>query len=258
MTETILLCQPTSEGILTGVYTAYEWKLNPNTTHLQLGEVENYQLFSDYKEIKTDRKKAVKVDRSLRRRFSSYTVESLWYAMASDDEKRGDAVYHTIARGLAGAYTGELMYYLQDPYVNLTAKLRQKVCNEAHHYKGFVRFAELESGVLYSEIEPQNEVLPFLGEHFADRFPGENFIIRDKVRGIYLVHERGREYYLFREQKPQKHPLPYSHKEEQIQELFRRFVHTVSIKERENLKLQQQLLPLRFRSDMIEFMEEQE
>lgn len=250
--ETILLCEPTPEGIFTGVYAAYEQKLNPNTTHIRLGESENYQLFTEYRRVEASQEKAAKVECTVRKRFGSYTAESLWYAIASCHPDRGDAVYHTIARGLAGAYRGELMDYLQDSYVNLTAKLRQSVWSEAHKLTGFVRFAELESGLMYSEIEPKNDVLTFLGEHFGNRFPGENFIIRDKGRKLYLVHRAGQEYFLVWD-KGEYSRLTYSSGEESVQELFRCFVHSISIKERENKKLQRQMLPLRFRPNMIDF-----
>lgn len=280
MTEAILICEPSPEGILAGIYTAYEQKLDPKHTHIQLGEEENYRLFSEYMQVEADGEKALKVDRSLKKKLGKYTVECLWYAMASEDKDRGDAVYHTVARGLAGAYRGELMDYLQDSYVNLVARLRVNVWREAHRFEGFVRFAELKSGILYSEIEPKNDILPFLGEHFADRFPGENFMIRDKKRDVYLVHQVGKDYFLYKQGRAQsgekrgreagscveaeqgeaaflkKEETPgllYSGKEERIQELFRCFVDSISIKERENRKLQCQMLPLRFRPDMVEF-----
>lgn len=261
MTETILLCEESPEGIFTGVYTAYELKLSPNHTHLQLEEIDNYQLFTRYKEVAADAEKAYKVERSLRKRLGAEAMESIWYAMSSYDLRKGDAVYHTIARGLAGAFRGQLMDYLQDPYVNLTAKLRLNVWHEAHQLMGFVRFAQLESGILYSEIEPKNDVLPFLGEHFSDRFPGENFLIKDKGRSLYLIHQPDKGYFLFKNSGeipdlPEAcSPLRYSGEEEKIQELFCCFVDSISIKERENKKLQRQMLPLRFRPNMVEFME---
>ena len=46
--------------------------------------------------------------------------------------------------------------------------------------------------------------------------------------------------------------LTFSGEELMIQELFCHFVNKIAIKERENLALQQQMLPLRFRSNMIE------
>lgn len=43
-----------------------------------------------------------------------------------------------------------------------------------------------------------------------------------------------------------------SEEERKIQELFKHFCHKIAIKERENPALQQQMLPLRFRSNMVE------
>ena len=45
----------------------------------------------------------------------------------------------------------------------------------------------------------------------------------------------------------------YSEEERKIQSLFRIFHEAIAIEERNNLKLQKQLLSLRFRENMIEF-----
>ena len=37
------------------------------------------------------------------------------------------------------------------------------------HLREFVRFEELERGILYSKFEPKSNVLTFLMHHFADR-----------------------------------------------------------------------------------------
>ena len=47
--------------------------------------------------------------------------------------------------------------------------------------------------------------------------------------------------------------VQYSDKEQQYQELFSLFHKTIAIKERGNKRLQQQMLPLRFREYMTEF-----
>ena len=85
------------------MYTAYEKKLEPEITRIQLGRVENYRLFTEYMEVETDGRKAHKVERSLRKKLGAFTAESLWYALSSVHPDRGDAVYHTIVRGLSGA-----------------------------------------------------------------------------------------------------------------------------------------------------------
>lgn len=253
MNKTILVCEATPEGIFSAVYYAYEKKLNPNTTFVQLDTIDNYELFAEYTQIETDYEKARKVDRTLAARFGELSYSYLWYALYSREKGRGNAVYHTIARGIAKAYKGELVNYLQDPYVLAVSKMRQNVWCEAHHYMGFVRFAELKNGILYSEIEPKNHVLPIIAEHFADRFPKENFMIKDLGRNLYMVHEAGKEIVFHKEDSEIKVTKEmYSAEELKIQKLFKVFHKTIAIQERTNLKLQRQLLPLRFRENMIE------
>lgn len=255
MKKDILLCEATPEGIFSAIYYAYEKKMNPNTTFVQLEEIDNYELFAEYTQIETDYGKAQKVDKTLAKRFGEISYSYIWYALYSQEKERGNAIYHTIARGLAKAYKGELVNFLQDPYVLAVSKMRQNVWCEAHHYMGFVRFSELKNRILYSEIEPKNHVLPIIAEHFAERFPKEDFMIKDKGRNLYIVHEAGKEVAFHQEEGGGVLVTEemYSVKEKEIQDLFRIFHATIAIKERRNLDLQRQLLPLRFRKDMIDF-----
>lgn len=251
--KNILVCEATPEGIFSAVYYAYEQKCNPNKTVVQLDSIDNYELFANYFTIKTDLEKAGKVDKTIKERFGKISYSYIWYALYSQKKERGNAVYHTIARGLAKAYQGELVDYLQDPYVLEVSKMRQNVWCEAHHYMGFVRFRELKNRILYSEIEPKNHVLPIIAGHFADRFSKENFIIKDKERRLYIVHESGKECVFHKEEGKEVTEEMYSEEEGKVQSLFRIFHEAIAIEERNNLKLQKQLLPLRFRENMIEF-----
>lgn len=255
MKRDVLVCESTPEGIFSAVYYAYDKKLNPNITFIQLDEIVNYELFAEYTMIATDFEKARKVDRTIAKRFGEISYSYIWYALYSQEKERGNVIYHTIARGLARAYKGELVNYLQDPYVLAVSRMRQNVWCEAHHYMGFVRFSELKNQILYSEIEPKNHVLPIIAEHFADRFPKENFMIKDKGRNQYIVHEAGKGIVFHREKQSgvQVTEEMYSEEEMEIQNLFRIFHDTIAIKERTNLDLQRQLLPLRFRENMVEF-----
>ena len=255
MEKNILICESTPEGILSAVYYAYENKMNPNTTFIQLERIDNYELFANYIQVETDCEKAAKVDGTLAKRFGAISYSYIWFALYSQEKERGNAIYHTIARGIAKAYKGELVNYLQDPYVLAVSKMRQNVWCEAHHYMGFVRFRELKNSILYSEIEPKNHVLPIIAEHFADRFPQENFMIKDKRRSLYIIHEAGKGVVFHQEEEKGLTVTEemYSEEEMEIQNLFRIFHATIAIKERTNLELQRQLLPLRFRGNMIEF-----
>jgi probable DNA metabolism protein len=180
--------------------------------------------------------------------------EQICSALASEAEDKGQAVYQTIAEGLNGKIKGKLMDHLGNPYVRRTFELSRAVGNETHHLLGFTRFEETENGILFAEIHPKNRVLPFLMPHFADRFPGENFVIRDRSRNLYGIHQAHREWFLAKiENGPEKSQLKFTEEERRIQELFRYFTQKIMIEERENRNLQRQMLPLRFRPDMTEF-----
>ena len=70
----ILICEDNEIGIFTGVYEAYERKLDHSTTVLQVGEEENLRLFAEYIRITPSQEKAEKVMRTIRKRFGTETL----------------------------------------------------------------------------------------------------------------------------------------------------------------------------------------
>lgn len=252
--QKILVCEDSDVGILTGIYEAYERKVDHNTTYLQVGEEENMRLFSSYIEIIPSKLKAEKVIRTIERRFGRETLQIILEALGSTDREKGQAVYQMIVFGLKGEYKGKLIDCLSCDAVVKVVALSTTVWHEYHHLYGFVRFQELENGILYAVIHPKNHVLVFLGDHFSNRFPKEHFMIYDEVHGICLIHGAHKKWFIVDAGLLELDQLPeVSAKELQIQKLFRYFCQKISITERENLSLQQQMLPLRFRPDMVEF-----
>ena len=142
---------------------------------------------------------------------------------------------------------------LADHRVNTLNKAVRFLQVEAHHLCGFVRFIETD-GTLASVIEPKNDVLPLLAEHFSDRFPEERFIIYDRGRRRALMHIPGETRIIpLNELK-----IPAASEQElDIQRLWRRFHQTIAIDGRLNRQLQQNLMPLRFRPYMTEFLAEE-
>ena len=250
----ILVCEDSETGILTGIYEAYERKLDHDTTILQVGEEENLRLFAEYIRITPSQEKAEKVVRTIRRRFGEETLRIILEALASCDSSKGHSVYRMLVFGLRGGYKGQLIDCLsQEAVVNVVA-LSTTVWHETHHFYGFLRFQELRNGILYAKINPKANILPLLGDHFSNRFPKENFMIYDEKHDFWLIHGAGKEWFTVSGDLVQKdEKIIFSEEEVYIQELFCHFVNKISITERENLFLQQQMLPLRFRSNMIEF-----
>ena len=97
--------------------------------------------------------------------------------------------------------------------------------------------------------------LPYLAEHFSDRFSGENWIIVDTVRDSMLIHEihKGCSLMMTSDIDFDAFTPEYSEDEELWRKLWKTFVDSIAIKERINPRLQMQMLPLRFRKYMKEF-----
>lgn len=255
MTEyTILVCEDSQEGVFTGIYEAYARRLPLERVYIQIGEEAELRLFSEYCEVKADAVKAAKVGRTLAGRLGEEAYGQICYALLSTDEERGQAVYRTVVEALkAPRSAGSIMDRLTDDSVRKVFELSRRVGNEIMREKEFLRFQELENGVLYAKIGPVNRVLPYIMPHYSNRFPKENFVICDDKRKLFGVHPAGQEWFIAQGDLLQEESLVYSEKEDKYRELFIHFWHKIAIKERKNLKLQQNMLPLRFQEYMTEF-----
>lgn len=254
MEEKYLVCEDSLEGVFTGIYDAYALREGHDRIHIQIGEEENLRLFAKYINIVPDSVKAVKVAQTIQRHLGAEAYLSICRALAAEDLEKGEAVYKTVVNGLTQGSGRRVMENLANPYIELVFRLARNTSNEATHLLEFIRFKESDKGILFSKIGAKCNVIPFLMPHFSDRLPLENFIIYDEKRNIYGVHPAGKEWYMVSDTENSiENMLTMSEKEEQFQKLFTMFCHTIAIKERTNPKLQQQMLPLRFREYMVEF-----
>lgn len=248
-----LVCEDSMEGIFSGIYHAWAGGYNRHDLKLTVGEVLEYELFCDYIMVKPDAAASEKVARTLCRLFGKTCFEILCYCLKSYDSEKASAIYHTVLYGIENKCGSNLLDNKQNPYIRTTYKLYRNVYNESHHYYGFVRFRELEGDILYCDIEPKNDVLDILAQHFTDRLPGENWLIYDVGRKYGAVHADSKPWYLVRNFYLEEDAVPchYSQDEQQYQRLWKRFFDTIAIQERENKKLQRTNMPLRFRKHMI-------
>lgn len=257
MEEYVLICEDSIDGILTGVYEAYQFKKeeqieNHDIIHLAVREPDTRRLFTQYMSVETDREKSAKVIRTLKRELGESTYFELCLAMICADEEKADAVYHTIVTGLT-YHDKNVLQRLHDGAVHKAFACKRNAANELHYCKEFLRFEELENGILYAKIGPKNHVLPFLMPHFADRLPGDNFVIYDETRGEFGLHPKFKQWYLVNDHHFKEDKLVFSEEEQVYRELFTEFCNTIAIEARINLKLQRQMAPLRYRPYMVEF-----
>lgn len=254
----IYRCEDSLESIFTAIYNVYEDKYSKDEVLLALDD--EPRLFAVSMAVIADREKYEKVMRTLKQRFGESDYRSLCLALASPDEEKAQAVYKTVVQGLThNCGWGHLFDNLADEYVNKAFKLARNADRENYHLRGFSRFEELENGLLYSRIEPKNNVMTFLMTHFADRFPEENFILHDVGRNLYGLHraksaENGKVgWYLLQGEECAPKILQISSDEIKYQTLFKSFCHAITIDSRRNTDLQRNMLPLHFREFMTEF-----
>lgn len=250
---TVYRCEDSLESIFTAIYLSYEENREAKDTCLSLNE--DPILFAEDVPVKPDQEKTLKVMRTLKRRFGEEDYLTICMALAVPDEEKAQAVYRTVAKGLDERFArGHLFDNLADDNIMKTFSLARYAGREIGHLKQFVRFQELENGVLYSRIGPKCNTLTFIMPHFADRLPIENFVIYDTTRGIFGVHPAGRQWYLLSGEEAEEPEVNLSEEERRYQELFRHFCKTIAIRERRNLELQRNMAPLRYREYMVEFV----
>lgn len=257
-TKRILVCDGTVDGIFTAIYKAYDMRYGHENIKLvekaAEGDELNFELFSEYIDIEKDYELSAKVGRSIRQKISSQAYESVIRAALSEETGKSDAIYRFL---ILGFHVGkEVMNYLSNDAVHRIFTINRNVGNEAHHMLEFLRFKEVGDGVLLAVIKPKNHVLSLITPHFADRLNNERFLIYDEGRSIAAIHEKNQEPIYMEVDGELVHALDMSKdKQADYEQLWKTFFNSICIKERVNLKLQRNNLPLRFRGNMTEFIE---
>lgn len=143
---------------------------------------------------------------------------------------------------------------LTDPTVDRVRKAVWHLEHEAHQYKGFTRFSELD-GVLVGEIEPKNRVLPLLRDHFCGRYPQERFALHDRTHGEALFHRPGPNGWAILPVEDFS-PNPAGAEEIAYRKLWRAFYDTIAIEGRYNPKCRMTNMPKRYWAMMTEFQKD--
>ena len=91
---------------------------------------------------------------------------ALYYTYLSNDENKENIMYFFYVNSL---YYKNMFGRRNLNCVSKTLKIIKYVKQENHKFKGFTRFKELNGGVLYAEIEPTNNIIFLLSNHFKKR-----------------------------------------------------------------------------------------
>ena len=242
----ILVYDGTFEGFLSLVYEVYYKKLKPIKIYRTLP---NEMIFDDIIKIDTTKEEYEKVLNALKIKFPNEMIEKILNIFMCDSKDFELALLEYI---IIGFKETKQLYNINNSCVFYLNSLEKELFRNVHKLTGFIRFEELEDGTLYAKVESKFNVVYFLGKHFLKRFNNQNFIIHDLNRKLAFVKIQNdfsvQEVAFFDEPN-------YSSNEQKFQKLWKSFFKGVTIKERINLKLQQNLVPLVYRTYMSEFFD---
>lgn len=250
----VYLCTDSNVGIYSAIYDA--WKESRNEeVGIRFSGIFNRTLFCEYRTVQEEERKIDAVMRLIQKNLGFNAYWDIYHALLSEHQERAEAVFHVMQKARKIGDSKKIMDLMTDPDVALVFELSRAVANEAHLFVEFIRFRELENGVMFSEISPKNRVLTCIGNHFTDRFPLENWMIYDKTYKEFLVHKKGQRWVLVTGEGINMEAVrKVSAAELEYEKLWKEFFETIAIKERTNPVCQMTHLPLRFRSDMCEFV----
>jgi probable DNA metabolism protein len=104
--------------------------------------------------------------------------------------------------------------------------------------------------VLASVIEPKNDVLPLIANHFCDRLRGEAFLIYDETHRKALVNRQSGAVLVPLDD----FALPAPGKEETAyRRLWKQFYETIAIEGRNNPRCRMSFMPKRYWRNLTEF-----
>lgn len=233
-------------GFLTCVFDAYLYKEPP----IAFRTSQDAPTLWEERQIDTDPEKAVRVMKGLASKIAPRAQVLLRRGFLCAQPEKELMLYRFIRFGLE--HGPRSLQAMADPNVAPLLTAVHHLEHEAHLYTGFIRFSQ-QNGVLVSEIEPKNQVLPLIRSHFCGRLNTECFVIHDRTHGEALFHKPGRWAILPVEDLQMAAP---DEAELYIRDLWRTFYNTIAIEGRINPTLQRTHLPLRFRPMMTEFQKE--
>ena len=245
MNEMIYIYDGTFEGLLCCIFDSYA---NKEVLTAITNDEDAAPILFPTRAISTDAAHAARVLRKLHK-LSPWGEELVRRGYLTCMEDKEIRIYWLVAKLLREG-PGFLRDFSDETLHPMAAAVRH-LNGEAHLLKGFVRFSEL-GGVLGSEIEPKNRVLPILRSHFCSRYQNEKFFIYDRTHHEALFYAAG---------KAVIRPLadfqmaPPDETEANYRLLWKRFYDTIAIKERENPQLRMSNMPKRYWNTMTEFQD---
>ena len=236
----------TFDGLLSCVFEVFEKKRLPQ----QIVKKEVPLFFTESYSVVTDEQKANRVMTGLKKKISKSALQMLFTCWLSEENGIELLLFNYIWKSFLAEKSIELNF--SDVDVLELSKIYKKVGREAERMRQFIRFQKATDGTFFAAIEPKYNVLPMVSDHFEDRFSDQQWLIYDIKRKYALYYNLQKiEIVHFDDPKinfqtGKLHSDLLDDGEKLFQSGWKQYLHSISIKERKNLRLQQQFMPKRF------------
>ena len=220
-----MICDGTYDGLLTALFYAY--KLKPD--EILLRPTQQLDMLDAPMQIATDITKSARVQIAIDEKLSVNAGLNVRMVYASGRDDAGTLIYRYVMRGWRLGH--RLDDHMTDPAVEPVLQLSRRVQLERHKMLGFMRFTPLENGVLYAACEPDYDIVPLMIEHFAERLPGERFIMHDLRHDTLAFHKPGATFITH------THAPRIAAPHDEYEDMWRAFYDAVTIESRLNPRL---------------------
>ncbi|MEM7571441.1 MAG: TIGR03915 family putative DNA repair protein [Bacteroidota bacterium] len=244
----------TYAGLLSAVFECYRLKLS----QARLIAEQDFQpgLFAAPLWVSTQDAHTNRVLAAIEKRGGKSALSLLQRCWLSEAPDRSAIIYRYIQRLVEGVDQPE--QDVSDQLMHRLSRLRQQMGREMHRMHAFVRFQATPDDLYVALIEPDFDVLPLLEDHFAKRYPAQEWLIYDVRRryGLYWDQRKRSASFItldgrINQEKRLKENV-LSEVETDYQVLWKTYFDAVDIPERRNLKLHFQHVPKRYWKYLVE------
>ena len=248
----------TYNGLLCCIYAHYY--VEKATGIFREGEYQT-SLFGQVYRVKSDEEQARKVYEAIRIKLGEFTLRRSYLAYLSCFPDKEMRLLRYLVFGFRNGTGFNNLH--GHPDVFGVQEMEKRIYNERHRFLGLLRFSVISANrtqaseqlslvpreVLYASLEPDNDLLELLVEHFLDRYQEEPFILHDVKREKAVFAADG-QWYIAPLSKDVTVQLAQG--EELYRALWKNYFETIAIKERTNPTCQRNFMPKKYWSHLTE------
>lgn len=249
----LLIYDSSFEGLLCAMGSAVknsDKTKNPGASDadINISSSDNVQLSCLYKSVQiiTDSELSEKLYSRILQRWGSIVLKNIYMAYLYPGSENLILKYLFILMDPQGDHKEAIHH---PDLIELNKRI-SSVGKESHRWYGFLRFKQLKNGIFYASYEPEYNITPLIMPHFVKRFKNQPLMIHDTLRNYTAVYDL--KDVIYTDSSSLQIP-DFSFDELGYQEMWKEYFEHLSIKERENKKLQMNHVPKKYHRFITEF-----